>query len=677
MAVGMAIDETGFLLNQLAAPALRALAIGGITGLALTIFRVKSTRQRLFTWTTVLYAALAMPLLPSILPPLAIRIPAAIANTFTAQNSAVPASPSALASYQSSVPAAAKLRAEGSLRGAGAARQASFKSESISARESFWLSIHWSNVAVGVYLLVFLLFLARFVMGMVFASRLRARARIIEDHDLNARLATNARASKFGRVPTAAESELISVPAAVGTFRPTILLPCAWREWDRDKLDAVLAHEMSHIARRDSVTQHLSLLHRAIFWFSPLAWWLNRHLVELAEQASDEAALSIGADRNQYAKTLLGFFEVLHTDTGRIRWQGVSMANAGSAEQRLEKILSWKGTVTMGLKKSVAVVTIALALPVVYLAASARPMGQEVAPATPKAPAAPVVATGIMASPAIPALAPAAPAIPANGGIYAPGPAPAAPAYAPPAPPAPIAPQSPSVTTSSGQGYSYAYSFDDDQRFVIVSGKTDAFTMSGSGQDARHVEKLRKQIPGDFIWFQRDEKSYIIRDQATIDQARKLWAPQEELGKKQEELGKQQEALGKQQEELGTRMEQVRVNVPDMAAQLDKLKAELKQLGSGATQEQIGKLQEEVGELQSKIGEVQSHAGEEQSKLGEEMGKLGEQQGKLGEQQGELGRQQGELAKEANGKMKALLDEAIKKGTAQPEPQTDGGPGTI
>ena len=91
--------------------------------------------------------------------------------------------------------------------------------------------------------------------------------------------------------------------------------------------------------------------------------------------------------------------------------------------------------------------------------------------------------------------------------------------------------------------------------------------MSGSSEDAHHVQHLKKQIPGDFIWFQRDEKSYIIRDQATIDRARKLWAPQEELGKKQEELGKQQEALGKQQEELGAKMEQVRVNVPDMTAQ--------------------------------------------------------------------------------------------------------------
>ena len=59
-------------------------------------------------------------------------------------------------------------------------------------------------------------------------------------------------------------------------------------------------------------------------------------------------------------------------------------------------------------------------------------------------------------------------------------------------------------------------------------------------------------------------------------------------------------------------------------------------------------------------------------KLGDEMGALGAQQGKLGEQQGELGRQQGELAQQASREMKKIFDEALKNGTAQPEPQSGG-----
>jgi hypothetical protein len=444
-------------------------------------------------------------------------------------------------------------------------------------------------------------------------------------------------------------------------LRASILLPAGWREWDDAKLETVIAHEMSHVIRHDALTQLVSLLHRAVFWFSPLAWWLDCHLRDLAEQASDEAALSAGANRNEYAKTLLGFFETLQAAPQRVWWQGVAMAEAGRAEQRVERILAWRGAVSMGLKKSVAVAIIAFAVPVVYLAASVRPARSHegsVAVARAQEPAPPPEPNAV---PAKPLAGEATTVVPPNVGSKA---APVVPA----GPPVPDA--TPVVEAEPHEhDYSYSYGYDDEERFVIVSGKTDAFTMSGSSQDARHVEKLRKQIPGDFIWFQRDEKSYIIRDQATVERARKLWAPQQELGAKQEELGKQQEALGKQQEELGARMERIQVKVPDMTAELDKLRAELKSLSAGATAEQVGSIQSEIGELQSKIGEVQSSAGDQQSKLGEEMGALGEKQGKLGEQQGELGRRQGELAKQATRQMKEILDEAIKKGTAQPEPQ--------
>jgi hypothetical protein len=50
------------------------------------------------------------------------------------------------------------------------------------------------------------------------------------------------------------------------------------------------------------------------------------------------------------------------------------------------------------------------------------------------------------------------------------------------------------------------------------------------------------------------------------------------------------------------------------------------------------------------------------------MSALGEKQGKLGDEQGKLGDQQADLAQQATRQMKQLLDEAITKGTAQPEP---------
>jgi beta-lactamase regulating signal transducer with metallopeptidase domain len=677
------IQSSNAFLPFLAEAALRTLILAACAGLGLALFRVKSSLLRLFTWTGVLYAALGMPLMIWLVPAAPVSLP-----SFFEQEEAAPvavesrpfgAGQLSLADQSASRPMAVQ-GASGNLQATNNEISPGLRIPASRTSEAYWSSLPWRSIATCIYSMITLLLLARLAAGSWMGRRLVARSRRVCD----SRVTKRVQAYLAGRNSACevVESDYVTVPVTVGALRPAILLPAGWQQWDETKLHAVLAHELSHVTRRDAFTQFLSRLHRAIFWFSPLAWWLDRQLNVLAEQASDEAALSGGVDRAEYARTLLGFFESIQSAPGRVWWQGVSMAKVGQAEHRLERILSWRGVMTMGVKKSVLVAIAALGLPVVYLVAAVRPANhnvvmtssaQEPVPATE-----PALPSGI---PPAPALAPVAPGAPVHGAVAMGVLAPANPAV-PAEPATPAAPaalwsgQSHSYGAGHSNGYSYAYGFDNDQRFVIVSGKTDSLTMSGSSQDAEHVQKLRKQIPGDFIWFQRDEKSYIIRNQATIDHARKLWAPQEELGKKQEELGKQQEALGKQQEELGSKMEQVRVNVPDMTAQLDALKAKLQKLGPSATVEQLGDLQSEIGELQSKLGELQSHAGDEQGKFGSQMGELGAKQGKLGEEQGQLGKQQAELAEKANREMKSLLDEAIKNGTAKPEADTSDG-GTI
>ena len=640
--------------------AVRSCALAGVAAAALAAFRPRATSFRLFAWTSVLYTSLALPLLRPLLPPVKVPLPqflqARIAPSgFTGTRSfedllTVPTRRAGNNNGDRTPESRPEpvLSQELVVRGT----EHSVSNNAISAPPT----LSWNLMAAAIYLPGVFFLLARFVAGMLWSSRLVRNSQPIAEPFASAKATSLA----GGHLARLAGSEHIAVPLTVGVLRPTILLPADWRDWDAQKFEAVLAHELAHVARRDALTQRMAHLYRAIFWFNPLAWWLNRHLATLAEQASDEAALSSGADQKHYARTLLDFFDALRTGPGRVRWQGVAMARVGQAEQRLERILAWKGTITMHVKKPLAAGMIALALPVVYLAASVR--ASSLSPA--------LLAADRWQQPP----APSAPPAPPVGGVSAVAPIPGVPSVAPAAPVAAPAPPAPEVPWSGlgkhhsyGNGFSYAYGFDDEDRFVIVSGKSDSFTMSGSTQDARHVERLKKQISGDFIWLQRDEKSYIIRDQATVARALAFWAPQEELGKKQEELGKQQEALGKQQEELGAKMQQVRVNVPDMTAELDRLKAKLQKLGPTATMEQIGELQSEIGELQSKIGDIQSQAGEQQSKLGAAQGQLGEKQGKLGEQQGELGRQQGELAEKATRQMKELIDEAIKNGTAKPE----------
>jgi len=626
--------DSGIWLAQLLIVAARTLVLAAVAGLLLIAFRVKGASLRLQAWKVVLYAGLSMPVLAWLLPPLPVRVP------FLRSSISAKVVNDERANY---------VHTTRSVRGVVIYEEIATENSSSRpqvGKRALWIasisSIRWTTLASCLYVAMALFLFSRILIGLAIASRLVRSSIPIGDSRVTVWLSSNAHLFGQRFVSHVRESELVAVPLTVGVLDPKILLPSTWREWDDAKLNAVLAHESSHVARWDYLSQYMSLLHRAIFWFSPLAWWLHRQIIELAEQVSDEAVLSGGAERNQYARTLLGFLKTVQTGSGRVHWQGVSMASSSQAEKRLERILAWRGDKRMKGKRWILLIVAIVALPAAYLIAAGSPaQGDQSAQNS--------------SSGDVKASQSNAPAVPATPATSEPHTSPAKPAR------------------NHRHGYSYSYGFDDEQRFVIVSDKTDGFTMSGSRDDARHVEKLRQHISGDFIWFQRDEKSYIIRDQATVERARQLWAPQEELGKKQEELGKQQEALGKQQAEIGARMEKIQVQVPDMTAQLDKLKAEMKELGPSATMEQVGHLQSEMGELQSKIGEIQSHAGEQQGKLGEEMGALGEQQGKLGAQQGELGRQQGELAEKATREMKQLLDDSIKKGIAQPEdPETTG-----
>ncbi len=95
-------------------------------------------------------------------------------------------------------------------------------------------------------------------------------------------------------------------PGLIGIFRPVILLPEGLaRSLTREELNAVLAHELTHLARRDNFTAALHMLVETIFWFHPLVWWISRRLVEERERACDENVLATGNAPLVYAQSIL------------------------------------------------------------------------------------------------------------------------------------------------------------------------------------------------------------------------------------------------------------------------------------------------------------------------------------------------------------------------------------
>lgn len=217
-------------------------------------------------------------------------------------------------------------------------------------------------------------------------------------------------------------------PLGWGFRRPVILLdPDTYA--DREEAEAIMAHEVAHVARADWPALMATRLATALFWFNPLVWALAREQVQQAEEAADAHAAH-AVDPTRYAETLLSWAQI-----GRgIAVPANSIAPARGLTRRVRAVLEPRLRERMAgsLRAVLAMlVCVGIAAPVaaVDLVEAAPP-----APPAPRAPVAP-------AAPAAPDAVPPAPAADAP-------PAPAAPrtpraAPAPAAPEAPVAPEAP------------------------------------------------------------------------------------------------------------------------------------------------------------------------------------------------------------------------------------------
>ncbi len=95
-------------------------------------------------------------------------------------------------------------------------------------------------------------------------------------------------------------------PGIFGIFRPVLLWPAGLSERLGDQqLEAVLAHELEHVRRRDNLAAALSMLVEAVFWFYPLTWWLGARVVAERERACDQEVLRLGNPAEAYAEAVL------------------------------------------------------------------------------------------------------------------------------------------------------------------------------------------------------------------------------------------------------------------------------------------------------------------------------------------------------------------------------------
>jgi len=681
--------------------ALRALLLAAVAGLGLRLLGIRNVPARKAVWSFVLLASLAMPLL--------MRWPAAAGlrglgwdiPTRFARQLVVPAAHASgptVATVSHPARELQKVAAPAQTVIAPTAEEARPSDTAASLRQPFAATRparQWSSpgrlIAMS-YLVVSGALLLRLLWGLMAAVLLWTRAVLVSP--------------LVAPEPNVRASAKISSPVTIGSG---IVLPADYIHWEPRKLRMVLAHERAHVRGFDFYLQLLAGLYTALFWFSPLGWWLRRTLTVLGEAMSDRAGMDVAGSRTDYAQIVLEFAAL-----PRRTLPGVAMARSGNLSRRVDAMLN-EGLFRRAFAEGRRRARLALLLvPVALFAATAliRVPAAQAAQSWVVAQNTPPVTGPDTASKPAPQSAPAPATAPKDGApqttapadepvietdqapVVAPDPAPApqaapqavpdvgpAPAAVPPMPPAPgdvVAPAAPvvapvppapanSMTMVSGDhvislegpesgsrivrdgrrinGFAYQISDDGDSWAVVRGPGEDNFNFSGNWEG-----DVRAQIDKARSMTKGPFLWFSHNGKSYIIDDPATLARIEAMYKPMEDLGRQQEELGRKQEQLGRQQEELGRRQEQASATVPDLSAKMAEIKAALAKLQAAQgktlTQDELGSIQEKLADLEGKLGDLQGEAGAKQGELGAQQGKLGEEQGKLGEQQGRLGAE-------------------------------
>lgn len=188
-----------------------------------------------------------------------------------------------------------------------------------------WVGLAWAlGVIVGA---------VRILGGALLAARIRRAGRVAGDLLV---LRTRRQIERMGvRRPTSVRvSDRVSVPTVVGLFSPTLLLPSRLLgELDPDEVDAILAHELSHVRRRDLLANAVQRVASALLFFHPVVRSISRTIDRDREVCCDDLVTRIGVPRRTYARALARV-----AVSSQARREGLS-AGAGDVAARVRRLM--------------------------------------------------------------------------------------------------------------------------------------------------------------------------------------------------------------------------------------------------------------------------------------------------------------------------------------------------
>jgi bla regulator protein blaR1 len=162
----------------------------------------------------------------------------------------------------------------------------------------------------GIWLAIATVLLARLGISLRHVRNLRRNSRELDPATVDPTLQPVLSEFNSARRVKLRVSDGVRVPAAVGFCRPAVIIPeWAVGELSPEDLKAVLLHELAHLQRWDDWTNLAQKVLKALFFFHPAVWWIERRLTLEREMACDDLVLAQTENPRAYASSLISFAE--------------------------------------------------------------------------------------------------------------------------------------------------------------------------------------------------------------------------------------------------------------------------------------------------------------------------------------------------------------------------------
>lgn len=194
----------------------------------------------------------------------------------------------------------------------------------------------WADWLLLAYAVPALFLIVRALLALLRLVLLTARARAVTDDHWHQALIQARRRTGLTKCTALLASREIASPVSWGALRPKILLnPDAVVA--RSDADAIVAHELAHIAGADWLKLVLVRVSVALFWFNPFVWLLAREAHQLREEAADDAVLAANVEDTAYASLLVS---AARQQGNGLRFEAHGVAPArNSLAQRVRRVL--------------------------------------------------------------------------------------------------------------------------------------------------------------------------------------------------------------------------------------------------------------------------------------------------------------------------------------------------